>query len=62
MCEYDWLLTAQTYGLIGCSRAKLSDLTNINLYSDRPNQTVKQPIKIKQFMPLANKHKLPSPP
>ena len=27
MIEYDWLLTALIYGLIGCFRSKLSDLT-----------------------------------
>ena len=27
MLEYDWLLRALIYGLIGCSRSKLSDLT-----------------------------------
>ena len=27
MLEYDWLLTALIYGLIGCLRSKLSDLT-----------------------------------
>ena len=27
MLEYDWLLTALIYGLIGCFRSKLSDLT-----------------------------------
>ena len=35
MIEYDWLLTALIYGLIGCFRSKLSDLTysitNINV-------------------------------
>ena len=41
--EYDWLLTALIYGLIGCFRSKLSDYKQ----SDRPNQAAKQPIKIK---------------
>ena len=27
MLEHDWLLTALIYGLIGCFRSKLSDLT-----------------------------------
>ena len=27
MLEYDWLFTALNYGLIGCFRSKLSDLT-----------------------------------
>ena len=27
MLEYDWFLTALIYGLIGCFRSKLSDLT-----------------------------------
>ena len=27
LLEYDWLLTALIYGLIGCFRSKLSDLT-----------------------------------
>ena len=27
MLEYDWLLTALVYGLIGCFRFELSDLT-----------------------------------
>ena len=27
MLEYDWLLKALIYGLIGCFRSKLSDLT-----------------------------------
>ena len=27
MLEYDWLLTALIYTLIGCFRSKLSDLT-----------------------------------
>ena len=27
MLEYDWLLTAFIYGLIGCFRSRLSDLT-----------------------------------
>ena len=27
MLKYDWLLTALIYGLIGCFRSKLSDLT-----------------------------------
>ena len=53
MFEYDWLLTALIYGVIGCFRSKLSNLacpiTNIC------NRTVKQPIKIKHFRPLANK-------
>ena len=37
MLEYDWFLTALIYGLIGCFRSKLSDLTcpttNTNLRS-----------------------------
>ena len=57
MLEYDWFFTALFNGLIVCFRSKLSDLTctitNI-CYPDRPNRTVKQPIKIKHFRPLAN--------
>ena len=54
MLEYDWLLTALIYGLIGCFRSKLSDLTCP--ITNICNRTVKQPIKIKHFMPLANEH------
>ena len=49
--EYDWLLTVLIYGLIGCFRSKVSDLTRP--IPNRPNRTVKQQIKIKHFMPLA---------
>ena len=59
MLEYDWLLTALIYGLIGCFKYKLSDLTCP--ITNVCNRTVKQPIKIKYFMPLANKLYLPSP-
>ena len=41
-------------------RFDLSD--SKHLQSDRPNRTVKQPIKIKHFTPLANDLLLPSPP
>ena len=56
--EYDWLLTALIYGLIGCFRVQtiqfdLSDYKHLQL--DRPNRTVNQPITIKHCMPLANK-------
>ena len=53
MLEYDWLLTALIYGLIGCFRSKLSDLTCP--ITNVCNRTVKQQIKIKHFMPLASK-------
>ena len=29
MLEHNWLLTALIYGLIGCFRSKLSDLTGL---------------------------------
>ena len=29
MLEYDWLLTAFIYGLIGCFTSRLSDLTHL---------------------------------
>ena len=32
MLEYDWLFTALNYGLIGCFRSKLSDLTCLISY------------------------------
>ena len=57
MLEYDWLLTAHIYGLFGCFRVQTVrfDLSNYkHLYSDKLNRTVKQPIKIKHCMPLAN--------
>ena len=64
MLEYDWLFTALIYGLIALSvetvRFDLSDQKH--LQSDRPNRTAKKPIKIKHFIPLANKLYLPSPP
>ena len=53
MLEHDWLLTALIYAFIDCFRSKLSDYKH--LQSDRPNRTVEQSIKIKHFMPLANK-------
>ena len=53
MLEHDWLLTALIYALIGC-RFDLSEYKH-SVLSDRPNWTVKQPIKVKHFMPLANK-------
>ena len=60
MLEHDWLLTALIYALIGCFRYKQSDLTCP--ITNICNRTVKQPIKIKHFIPLANKLYLPSPP
>ena len=54
MVKYDWLLTGLIYGLIGCFSSKLSDYEH--LWSDRPNRTVKQQIKMKHFMPLVYKH------
>ena len=65
MLEYDWLLKSLINGLIDCFWSKVSDLTcptYKHLYSDRPNRTVKQPIKIRHFMPPANELKLPSSP
>jgi len=53
MLKYDWFLTALIYGLIGCFRSKLSNSTC--LITNICNHTVEQPIKIEQFMPLANK-------
>ena len=53
MLEHDWLLTAHIYGLTGCFRSKLSDLTCP--ITNICNRAVKQPIEIKHFMPLANK-------
>ena len=52
MLEYDWLLLALIYSLIGC-KSKLSDLTCPIMITC--NRTVKQQIKIKHFMPLAYK-------
>ena len=50
MLEHDGLLTALIYGLIGCFMSNLTcPITNIC------NRTVKQPIKMKHFIPLANK-------
>ena len=53
MLEYDWLLLALIYCLIGCFKSKLSDLTCPIMITW--NGTVKQQIKIKHFMPLAYK-------
>ena len=50
MLEYDWLLTALIYGLIG------SPIWPVRLHvfvMNRPNRAVKQPIKITSIMPLA---------
>ena len=60
MLECDWLLRALIYGLIGCFGSKLSNYNHSQ--SDRPNRTVKQPIKIMHCMPLANKLQLTSLP
>ena len=49
--EYDCLLTALIYGLIGCFRCKRSHLTCP--ITNTCNRTVKQQIKIKHFVPLA---------
>ena len=58
MLEYDWLLKALICGIIGCFMVKavrfdLSD--DKHLSSDRSNWSVKQPMKIKQFMLIAKK-------
>ena len=50
MLEYLWLLTALSYGINGCLRSKLSDLTSP--IKDICSRTVNQPIKIKHLMPL----------
>ena len=57
--EYNWLLTALIYGLIGCFGSKLSDLaspiTNICNRTDQIGHLTEQQITIKHFMPLAYK-------
>ena len=42
MFEYDWLLSARIYGLVGCLKSKLSDYKQVQLQTGQIRQLSSQ--------------------